>query len=402
MSDDPVACDLGTPVRPEGEDRAVGITDLIAYRDCPRRASYGIRRHVGNGQQDPQMQTPEAGSRAAAYGSCVHDALAAVEDGHDDASAAQLAFDRWGHWLHPDDLQLLREDLENFHRRDLQNVRTVLAEGEIRVPLTLRDGKLAYFRARIDRLYERLDLPGHFVLVDYKSSRWARSEQEVQEDLQLWAYDWLVWEYFAGEVTDLLCIYDQLRYGQIPVRKTDAQRAQMRDWLVAQMSSYFADEDYQEDGLLAPRYNQWCPWCPILESCPIVERLSDFALARIAGIRVQTPEDVERYSELYSTAKGASKVIKRFVDSMNELVRELPQEDRSGLGFKITERRNSSFPVEALSALQSRLGEQRFLELVSLPKNRLESLDADLQAWVLSLAEPTTPTIVVTREEPKL
>jgi hypothetical protein len=348
------------------------------------------------------MQTPEAGSRAAAYGSCVHDALAAVEDGHDDASAAQLAFDRWGHWLHPDDLQLLREDLENFHRRDLQNVRTVLAEGEIRVPLTLRDGKLAYFRARIDRLYERLDMPGAFVLVDYKSSRWARSEQEVQEDLQLWAYDWLVWEYFAGEVTDLLCIYDQLRYGQIPVRKTDAQRAQMRDWLVAQMSSYFADEDYQEDGLLAPRYNQWCPWCPILESCPIVERLSDFALARIAGIRVQTPEDVERYSELYSTAKGASKVIKRFVDSMNELVRELPQEHRSGLGFKITERRNSNFPVEALAALQASLGEQRFLELVSLPKNRLESLDADLQAWVLSLAEPTTPTTVITREEPKL
>lgn len=382
--------------------RAVGITDLIAYRECPRRASYGLRRHVGNGEQDPRARTPEAGSRAAAYGSAVHDAIAAIEEGHDDAAAAQLAWDRWGHWLLPDDLKLLGDDLENFHRRDVENVRTVLAEGEIRAPLTLRDGKLAYFRARIDRLYERLDLPGHFVLVDYKSSRWARSEAEVREDLQLWAYDWLVWEYFAGEVTDLVCIYDQLRYGQIPVRKTDAQRAQMRDWLVAQMSSFFADDDYQDDGLLPPRYNQWCPWCPILESCPIVEQLSEFALTRIAGIRGEQPEDAARYAELYSTSKGAAKVIKRFVDSMNELVKELPQEDRAGLGFKITERRNSSFPVEALAQLRATLGEERFLELVSLPKTRLESLDPELQQWALSLMEPTTPTTVITREEPKL
>lgn len=385
-----------------GQDRSVGITDLLAYRDCPRRASYGIRRHVGNGEQDPQSRTPEAGSRAAAYGSCVHDAIAAVEEGHDDATAAQLAWDRWGHLLQPDDLALLRQDLENFHRRDIPNVRTILSEGEIRVPLTLRDGQLAYFRARIDRLYESLSGRGSFILVDYKSSRWARSEAEVQEDLQLWAYDWAVHEYFAGEIEDLLCIYDQLRYGQIPVRKTDAQRAQMRDWLVAQMSSYFADTDYQEDGLLAPRYNQWCPWCPILESCPIIEQLSDFALARIAGIRAETPDDVARYSELYSTAKGANKVIKRFVDSMNDLVRELPQEDRTDLGFKITERRNTTFPVEALRQLEARLGQERFLELVSLPKTRLDSLDKDLLTWALSLAEPATPTTVISREEPKL
>src|SRR5437763_16095904 len=130
------------PMRPdEHHDRAVGISDLIAYRECPRRGSYGVRRHVGDGEQDPQLQTPEAGSRAAAYGSCVHDAIAAVEDGHDDAAAAQLAWDRWGHWLQPDDLALLHEDLANFHARDIPNVRTVLVEGELRVPLTLRHGR---------------------------------------------------------------------------------------------------------------------------------------------------------------------------------------------------------------------------------------------------------------------
>lgn len=390
------------PGRANG-DRAVGITDLIAYRDCPRRASYGTRRHAGKGIQNPALLTPEAGSREAAYGSCVHDAIWALEEGHDIASAAQVGWDRWGHWLQPDDLALLREDLENFGRRDFQNVRTVLSEDEIRVPLTLQDGRLAYFRARIDRLYERLDAPGHFILVDYKSSRWARGEAEVREDLQLWAYDWLVWEYFAGEIVDLVCIYDQLRYGQIPTRKTDAQRAKMRAWLVAQMSSYFADEDYQADGLLPPRHNQWCPWCPILESCPIIERLSEFALTRIASIRgedIAGAGDVGRYSELYSTAKDAAKVIKLFVDSMNDVARELPQDERDRLGFKIGERRNTTFPPEALARLRARIGDERFLELVAMPKTRLETLDDDTREWALSLMEPSTPSQVITRKEP--
>lgn len=379
--------------------RSVGITDLIAYRDCPRRASYGIRRHTGPGEQNPGARTPEADSRPAAYGSAIHDAIAAIEDGHDDAAAVQIAWNAWGHRLQPEDLVLLHEDIENFHRRDMQNVRTVLAEDEIRVPLILEDGKLAYFRARIDRLYERLDRPGAYVLVDYKSSRWPKTESEVREDLQLRSYDWAVHEHLP-EIEELECIYDQLRYGQIPVRKTDAQREEIRGFLVAQMSAYFADADYQADGLLAPRYNQWCPWCSILESCPVVFELSHFALARIAALQdtVDGPS-FDSYSEEYSLAKDAMKVLKRFVDSVNAVARELPAGERERLGYKIGERANTTFPPAALAQIQARLGDQ-FLELVSMPKTRLESLDDDVREWALTLLEPAAPAQIITRKDP--
>lgn len=388
-------------------ERSVGITDLIAYRDCPRRASYGIKRHVGVGEQNSALMIPEAGSRAAAYGSCVHDAIAALEDGHSDEVAVQLAWNRWGHMLQPEDLTLLREDIANFHVRDFENVRTVMAEGEIRVPLRLADGELAYFRARIDRLYERLDRPGSYILVDYKSSRWAKTEAEVREDLQLRCYDFGVTE-FLPEIDELLCVYDQLRYGQIEVRRSDSQREEIREFLIAQMSAYFADQDYQADGLLPPRYNEWCPWCPILESCPVVFELSHFALARIAALGTDAVSSsrmdvdgpgLDAYSEEYSLAKGAMKVLKRFTDSMAAIARELPAEERTRLGYSVTERRNETFPPAALAQLQARLGDQ-FLELVSMPKTRLETLDPDVKEWALGLMAPAAPTTVISRKDP--
>jgi hypothetical protein len=36
---------------------------------------------------------------------------------------------------------------------------------------------MIYLRTRIDRLYQRLDNPGVFVHVDYKSSRWPKTQR---------------------------------------------------------------------------------------------------------------------------------------------------------------------------------------------------------------------------------
>jgi hypothetical protein len=43
-------------------------------------------------------------------------------------------------------------------------------------------------------------------------------------------------------------------------------------------------DDYHDDGLLPWRFNEWCPWCPILESCGVVEHVTDYALTRIAAL----------------------------------------------------------------------------------------------------------------------
>jgi hypothetical protein len=176
-------------------NNSIGITDLLAYHECPRRFSYGMRRHTGIGLQS-DAETPESGSYATFYGSAIHKIIEEVENGATDNDALQAAFDGYAHALDPGDLDMLRQDLATYRARDAGFVKTIANEDEFRVPLGKIDGKQISFRFKLDRLYERLDAPGHFVHVDYKSSRHAKSESEVHEDKQLWAYNFGIHEYW--------------------------------------------------------------------------------------------------------------------------------------------------------------------------------------------------------------
>jgi hypothetical protein len=379
-------------------DDAVGITDLIAYRDCPRRMSYGLRRHTGKAQQSDE-RTPEAGSYATAYGSAIHDAIQALEDGYDVEDAIQVAWNRWGSWLEPGDVDLLREDLAIYLQRDFPGTRTIASEDEYRIPLFVHKGRQVWFRFKIDRLYERLDAPGVFIHVDYKSSRHAKSEQEVHEDVQMWLYNFGIHEFFP-ECERLFQFYDQLRYGQVPTSKSADQRRQARDWLIKQITAVLEDEDVREDGLHRPKKNRWCAWCPVMESCPVIEELTEFGLVEIAALApqekvgrkkvVQLAEDrVPEYVERLGEVKHAIGVLERFEKAVSRLIKEMPTDRRAELGYELKERKASNFSPRAAEELHDRLGE-RFYELVQLTKTGLEKNlkeDPELLEWALSLAE---------------
>jgi hypothetical protein len=379
-------------------DHAVGITDLIAYRDCPRRMSYGLRRHTGKGEQSDE-RTPEAGSYATAYGSAIHDAIQALEDGRDEDAAIQVAWNQHGSWLEPGDVDLLRHDLEVYRQRDFPNTRLIAAEDEYRIPLLVHEGVQIYFRFKIDRLYERLDAPGVFIHVDYKSSRHAKSEQEVHEDLQMWAYNVGIHEFFP-ECEQLLQFYDQLRYGQVPTRKSADQRRQMREFLVREVTKLLEDDDVRADGLLRPKKNRWCAWCPVMESCPVVEELTEFGLVEIAALAPEEKvgrktivqlhqERVPEYVARLGDVKQAIGVLERFEESVRQIVKDMPADARAELGYELKERSASNFSPRAAEELHDRLGE-RFYEVVKLTKSGLEKNlkeDPDLLEWALSLAE---------------
>jgi hypothetical protein len=391
-------------------DDAVGITDLIAYRDCPRRMSYGLRRHTGKAAQSDE-RTPEAGSYATAYGSAVHDAIHALEDGRgDDVEAAiQVAWNRWGSWLSPSDVDLLREDLAVYQRRDFPGTRLVAAEDEYRVPLFTYEGRQVWFRFKIDRLYERLDAPGTFIHVDYKSSRHAKSEQEIHEDVQMWGYNFGIFEFFP-EVERLLQFYDQLRYGQVPTSKTEPQRRQMREWLIKQVTAVLDDDDVRDDGLHRPRKNQWCAWCPVMESCPVIDELTEFGLVEIAALApaekigrktvLQLAEDrVPAYADKLEEVKQAQAILKRFNESVAGLVKEMSPERVAELGYELRERKAHVFTARAAEELHDRLGEQ-FYSLVAITKTGLESHlagDPDLLDWALGLADEQVGATVLAK-----
>lgn len=375
---------------------SIGPTDLLAFRDCPRRFSYGLRRHTGIGKQSDEM-TPEGGSWATDYGSAIHHVIHALEEGELVEDAISAAWSVWGRRLEPEDIPALRADAEKYMERDFPNTRTVLNEGEIRVPLMRHKGKLYYFRTRIDRLLERIDQPGVFIHVDFKSSRHPRSEQEVRDDLQLWMTNWAIHEYFP-EVDELVQIYDQLKFGQQRTRKTPQARARIKDWIVAEATRVIEDEDFREDGLLRPTHNDWCAWCGLMESCPVVEQLSDWSKTRIAALAPVVkrgrktvmdldPEKVADYAERFKDAKEAKRILERFEKAVRDLLVEMPAEERGRLGFDVRDRRESQFTPEGLHALHQALGD-RFYEIVKVTKTSLESeLDSDLLAFALGLAE---------------
>lgn len=387
-------------------ENSIGISDVLSHRECPRRFSYGMRRHVARGQQSDQ-RTPESGSYATEYGSAIHDCIRWVEDGYSDDDAITKAFVRYGRWLEPSDQQLLRDDLEVYRSRDFPDTRTIALEDEFRVPLFKHDGAMIFFRFKLDRLYERLDAPGTFIHVDYKSSRHAKAEADVHSDLQLWAYNWGVHEHFP-ECDRLLQFYDQLRYGQVPTRKSDEQREQIREWLIRQVTAVLEDEDFGDDELLAPKFNEWCPWCPILESCSVVRDLTDYAATRIAalapaekqGRRTVLNLDAARageYTDELDKVRRARQVLERFEESVRGLLRDMPADRREALGYDRRSRTNTIFTPRAAEALHEALGD-RFYELVKITKSGLESNlvdDDDLLAWALGLGDKVAGADVI-------
>jgi hypothetical protein len=254
---------------------SIGISDITAWMDCPRRMSFSMKRWTETGEP------PEAAIQHA-YGSAIHDVLHAVEKlGLDDSTAVQLAFDKWGWAMRPEELRRLKDDLATYRDRDVVAVSTLLNEGEVRVPLMERDGRMIYFRGKIDRLYQFTANPAVLLHIDYKSSQHRKTEKEVHEDLQLWAYNWAIHEYFP-ECGRLIQRYDQLNFGYETTEKSAAQREEIGEWLRRQVTAIMNDEEFGADDLLLPRFNDWCPWCPIMESCDVIPQLTDFARNRIA------------------------------------------------------------------------------------------------------------------------
>src|SRR3974390_541128 len=118
----------------------IGVSDLLAYRECPSRFAWQMRRHnelppdlqlEPNEKDDP----PENIDWRNAYGLAVHDALGRVERGVSHDEAIDGAMRRYGVYLDPGDVATLRDDLDVYERRRPLGVTLVGSALERRVPL---------------------------------------------------------------------------------------------------------------------------------------------------------------------------------------------------------------------------------------------------------------------------
>lgn len=370
-------------------DDSIGISDILGYRECPQRFAFGMRRHVelpSRFQIEPgEKDDPEEGTNYAnAYGSAIHDAIQVVEETQcSDEDAMDAVWPRWQHWLEPADIDRMKDDLATYRSRSLTGYRVVGTELELRMPLFQHEGRTIYFRGRIDVLYQRIDNPSVFVMRDYKSSRWPKSEKEVHEDVQQWSYNVLVHESYP-ECESLVQVYDQLRFGDTPTRKSAKQREQMRSWLVRQVKAILADDK------LKPHMNEWCPYCPLVTDCRVTHRASDYWKNRIAAIApekkvgrkivVQLTEDhigMEEYAELLPKVKLTVKTLERFVEAVEGAMKEMPADRREELGYILSRpRRLDTFDAGALRRIHQLVGDD-FFHLVGITKKAVEDFYGD-------------------------
>lgn len=369
-------------------DNQIGISDINTWRDCPTRAGYQMRRWT-EGSEPPERKHPDT-----MYGSAIHFGIEKMETDMQDADqAAQAAFNEFGMYLDPEDMERLERDLATYAERDYTGVKAVAVEGEFRVPLLRVDGQTIYFRFKLDRLYQRLDDPTHFIHVDYKSSKWRKSAKEVHKDTQMWSYNFGIHEYFP-EVQQLDQVYDQLMYGKEFTAKSADQRKQIKRWLQRQVRAILADDK------LEPKFNDWCPWCALVAECPEPKRTAEFAAARIAALAPPDPESgklaldpdlMEVYVAELPKLSTAKKAIEEFENAVRKVLREMPQAERAYFGYETFQKNIDVYSPAALQAAHQVMGDE-FWAIAGLTKTKITDYlpkDDPRRKALLDLAERT-------------
>jgi hypothetical protein len=378
----------------------VGISDILDYRECPQRFGFSMRRHLPMPErfqieEGETAEAPESESYASSYGSAAHDAIEIVEKTQcSNKEAIDQVWPRYQHWLEPADADRMDADLDTYRSRSDVGYRLIGTEVEMRAPLFVYEGEMIYFRGRIDVLYQHLQNGAVFLSRDYKSSRFPKSEAEVHADLQQWAYNWLTHETYP-ECQSLTQMYDQLRYGDIPTRKSEQQRVQIKSWLIRQVTTVLNDRHFK------PKQNQWCYTCPLKMDCRVTHMSTEWWQQRLLAlapqekegrktvVRLDTEGDFSKYTKILPQAKDAVKVLERYVEAVEAVLKEMPESQRNELGFTLGKpRQRDVWAADAISRVMEIAGPD-FPHVAGITKKAIEDmwgLESDTAQRVLALA----------------
>lgn len=318
-------------------DNSLGISDALQFHRCPRLFTHNIRRFSEG--EEPIYAAGQL-SMPLAYGNAVHEgALAIVRNPEiylDDA--LDLAWAEWSHALAPEHHAELKRDLQTILDRtqEAPNLKLVAAEQDMKVPIyrgaadpdeQMGDEEAVWYhyRFKIDALYEDMDEPGHYVIRDFKSYRRKKWQSDIDEDDQFTAYSYGVKRMFGEAVQRVTVWCDQVKHegGEIFTTRTETEELAFEEFMRSQIRAVL-HTPYEE---LAnrPRLNEFCSWCPILETCSVLDYATDFGLARIGDRAKELVPDAASLADFHDTykeAKLAIKALEAFKDRFEEAIKE--------------------------------------------------------------------------------
>lgn len=359
---------------------SIGISDLLDWRECPQRMEHGMRRHVTlpSGKKD---EPPGHTNWTNAYGSAIHDAIHEVETtGCTNEEAVDRVWPKYATYLDPEELALLKEDMNTYRSDSPLGMELVAAEVDARVPLLVHQGVQVYFRFKIDALYRRVEDHTVFLQRDYKSSKHRRTQADVDKDLQMWAYNFGIFELYP-ECSSLLQSYEQLRFGNALTSKNAEQRKQMREWLERTVLAMIGDTTHE------PKQNEWCPYCPLVATCDQTKRATRFWRGRLAVLAPQTKEGRKTKITLLDEGDDLEYMIREVLPQMirtrkhldaaekalKEVIEAMPNEDRERIGWRLSDRKTRVTDPDGLRMIHDALGDS-FYEVISLVKSNVEAV----------------------------
>lgn len=358
---------------------AIGISDILDYRECPERMAANMQRHLGAEEQVDWTN---------AYGSAIHMAIDWLSKWEKEgnqfelgirtatelakADAVTVAWERYGDYLDPEHLNMLTEDLEAWSKRAPQGFSLVQAEQDLRIPLFVYEGQQIYYRFKIDALYRSDENPKIFLMRDYKSSAHRKTDKEVHEDKQMTAYNLGVHEYYP-ECGHLIQLYEQLRFGTVTTSRTQTDREVFKQWMIRNVTKILRDET------IKPKINDFCRWCPKVMECDTVRKAPKYWKGTMAVLAPKTTvgrrvtlefldelEDLEELvKDVLPSAIQARGHIGMFEERLKQLLRDMPSEKRKELGWRLSESKGKKIPPDGLKRIHEIAGDA-FYELITL------------------------------------
>lgn len=358
-----------------------------------------MRRHVTlpDGRKD---EPPGSTNWTTAYGSAIHMAIHLVEtEGLTNQQAVERVWPEYGGYLDPEELQMLKEDMDAYRGDTPIGWELIAAEVDVRVPLFTRHGVQYYFRFKIDALYRRIDDHTAFLMRDYKSSKHRRTQADVDKDPQMWAYNFGIHELYP-ECASLIQSYEQLRFGNLTTSKNANQRTQVKAWLIETVKAVLGDEE------MKPKQNQWCAYCRFVVTCDETERATRYWRGVLSVIAPKVKEgrrtkiafadegdELERVIEKGLPRMTATrKHIEAVESALKDVIEAMPSDERERLGWRLADRKSKILTPDGLRAMHEALGD-RFYEVVSMSRSGLETV-----VGKPAKGEPVPPELELLRE----
>ena len=186
-----------------------------------------------------------------------------------------------------DGLEMLRCKLDNFEFHlpilTLERRFDVTIDG---VPVT----------GAMDRVVEMG--PNHIGVVDYKTSKSAKTEAELVNNVQAGIYDIIARHIYKDAKQVTVCL-DFLRHG--PVTATIPEDKRIAN--MAMLRSVYDDIRSAKESDLKPSMHEFCAWCDYFEVCPEIKRFQ----SRVDGFDVNLTDDLDELARIYAEASVLAK-----------------------------------------------------------------------------------------------